>query len=42
MGYYADISPGLENEVSPQIRLQETVGSKYFTLTGREFPYCRK
>lgn len=42
MGYHADSSPGLENEVSPQIRLQETVGNKYFIATGRDYPFCRK
>lgn len=41
MGYHADSSPGLENEVQPQNRLQEYVGSKFFTNTGREFPFCR-
>lgn len=42
MGYHADSTPGLENEVSPQIKLHDLVGNKYFTTTGREFPYCRK
>lgn len=42
MGYHADITPGLENEVSPQVKLNDLVGNKYFTTTGREFPYCRK
>lgn len=43
MGYHADTSPGLENnELSPQAKLQEVIGAKYFTTTGRDFPYCRK
>lgn len=42
MGYNADTSPGFENEVSPQLRLQDSIGSKFFTSTGREFPYCHR
>lgn len=42
MGYHSDISPGLENEISPQVRLQGNIGNKFFTTTGREFPFCRK
>lgn len=43
MGYHADSSPGLENnEVSPEVKMQDMIGAKYFTTTGRNFPYCRK
>lgn len=43
MGYHADTSPGMENnELSPQAKLQDVIGAKYFTTTGRDFPYCRK
>lgn len=43
MGYHTDSSPGLENEISPtQQRFHDTIGTKFFTSTGREFPYCRK
>ncbi|KAI4461829.1 short-chain dehydrogenase/reductase [Holotrichia oblita] len=42
MGYHSDISPGLENEISPQIRLQGNIGNKFFTTTGREFPFCHR
>ncbi|XP_017784310.1 PREDICTED: pancreatic triacylglycerol lipase-like [Nicrophorus vespilloides] len=40
MGYHADLSPGLENEISP--RLQDNVGNKFFTTTGRELPFCHR
>lgn len=43
MGYHTDSSPGLENEIAPQsTRFQDTMGTKFFTSTGREYPYCRK
>ncbi|KAK9696432.1 Lipase [Popillia japonica] len=42
MGYHSDISPGLENEISPQVRLQGNIGNKFFTTTGREFPFCHR
>lgn len=43
MGYHADSSPGLlDNEVSPSTKLQDAVGNKYFTSTGREYPYCHR
>lgn len=44
MGYHADSTPGLleNNEVLPQSKLQEAIGSKYFLTTGRDYPYCRK
>ncbi|XP_018561128.1 pancreatic triacylglycerol lipase [Anoplophora glabripennis] len=44
MGYHADSTPGLieNNEVLPQSKLQEAVGSKYFLTTGRDFPYCHR
>ncbi|XP_071057677.1 pancreatic triacylglycerol lipase-like isoform X2 [Onthophagus taurus] len=40
MGYHSDTSPGLENEVSTQ--LQGNIGNKFFTMTGREFPFCHR
>ncbi|XP_018335884.1 pancreatic triacylglycerol lipase [Agrilus planipennis] len=42
MGYHADASPMLENEVSPQTQLMDMVGSKFFTMTGSEFPFCHR
>lgn len=42
MAYHSVSSPGLENEISPQVRLQDNIGTKFFTTTGREFPFCRK
>lgn len=45
MGYHADLSPslGLENEISQSnFGLTHTAGSKYFTTTGKEFPYCHR
>lgn len=46
MGYHADLSPslGLDNEISQQGRLTDLIigGQKYFTTTGREFPYCHR
>ncbi|CAH0554374.1 unnamed protein product [Brassicogethes aeneus] len=41
MGYHADNTPGLDNEVSPQTKI-DTIGSKYFLTTGREYPYCNR
>lgn len=43
MGYHADLSPSLQldNEVTNnQLRLIES--QKYFTTTGKDFPYCSK
>ncbi|KAF2902054.1 hypothetical protein ILUMI_04153 [Ignelater luminosus] len=43
MGYHTDSSPGLENEIAPQsTRFQDTMGTKFFTTTGREYPYCHR
>ncbi|XP_019877450.1 pancreatic triacylglycerol lipase [Aethina tumida] len=41
MGYHADSTPGIENEVAP-VKPQDTVGAKYFLTTGREYPYCHR
>ncbi|CAG9819132.1 unnamed protein product [Phaedon cochleariae] len=43
MGYHADTTPGLvDKEVSPQSKSQETIGSRYFLTTGKEYPYCHR
>lgn len=47
MGYHADLSPslGFENEISTSTHYGSShlpASSKYFTTTGKEFPYCRK
>lgn len=42
MGYHADTSPVIENEISTQPKLPDLIGNKYYLTTGREFPFCRK
>lgn len=42
MGYHADSSMGLENEVQPQTKLKDIIGNKYYLTTGKEYPFCRK
>lgn len=43
MGYHLDASPRLENEVTPQTnKFQETIGTKFYTMTGKEQPYCHR